>query len=98
MRRVSVQKLTPGMRLARAINNEAGMTIMGEGTELTASLIDRLEGMGVSSVRVEGRGAPEITMDKALAELEDRFRRSGDSQRMGVLKSVLRAGIEERYE
>ena len=98
MRRISIQKLNPGMRLARAINNEAGMTIMGEGTELTSSLIARLDGMGVSSVRIEGRGAPEKPMDVALAELQDRFRRSGGSPRMGILKSVIRAGIEGRYE
>lgn len=54
MQKIPIDLATPGMKLAKPVTKENGMTIMAEGMELTDSLISRLETMKVDRITVQG--------------------------------------------
>jgi hypothetical protein len=54
MQKIPINLAAPGMKLAKAVTKENGMTIMAEGMELTDSLIARLEGMNIERITVQG--------------------------------------------
>ncbi|WP_207261001.1 hypothetical protein [Desulfovibrio sp. Huiquan2017] len=54
MQKIPINLAAPGMKLAKAVTKENGMTIMAEGMELTESLISRLEGMSIERITVQG--------------------------------------------
>ncbi|MCR5801258.1 MAG: HD-GYP domain-containing protein [Lachnospiraceae bacterium] len=63
MKKVSAAKLTPGMIVASDVISYDNRTILSKGTELTATLIARLELYGILTVNVEDKKteAPAIT-------------------------------------
>lgn len=54
MQKIPIDLALPGMKLAKPVIKEGGMTIMAEGMELTESLISRLETMKVDRITVQG--------------------------------------------
>lgn len=73
------------MKLAKSIYNEEGRVLLGEGKELTAAFITRLEQIGISMIyiqdpRTDDIVVPELitpeTRARAIAELRGQFRRS----------------------
>ncbi len=61
MQKVPLPMAQPGMVLEKPVTRANGMTLIGAGTELTESLIQRLENMGIESVIV--RGSPLAATD-----------------------------------
>jgi hypothetical protein len=84
----------PGMVLAKRLanpNNPNGVPICGEGTPLTDPLIERLGGMGVQSVIVEGHPVAvegEGTLEEMLTQLDKKFRRVEDDLLMMKVKEI----------
>ena len=97
MPRVSPSELRPGMITARSVVNGNGMVLLGENTELTAELIDRIKSMDVDAVYVQGTVAPSKPRDEFLAEIENRFRLVGDDPNMDTIKKAVRRHIESLY-
>lgn len=54
MQKIPIDLAAPGMKLAKPVTKEGGMTIMAEGMELTDSLISRLENMKIDRITVQG--------------------------------------------
>ncbi|WFS64037.1 hypothetical protein LF599_07700 [Pseudodesulfovibrio thermohalotolerans] len=54
MQKIPINLAAPGMKLAKPVTKEGGMTIMAEGMELTESLISRLEAMKIERITVQG--------------------------------------------
>ncbi|MBC18533.1 MAG: hypothetical protein CL942_15960 [Desulfovibrio sp.] len=54
MQKIPIDLAEPGMKLAKPVTKEGGMTIMAEGMELTDSLIDRLRNMKIDRITVQG--------------------------------------------
>lgn len=54
MQKIPIDLAAPGMKLAKAVTKENGMTIMAEGMELTESLIERLNNMSIDRITVQG--------------------------------------------
>ena len=54
MQKIPIDLAAPGMKLAKPVTKEGGMTIMAEGMELTDSLIARLENMKIDRITVQG--------------------------------------------
>jgi hypothetical protein len=52
MSKVSAKDVAPGMRLARPVINKDGLVMIGEDTELTDSLVDKIRRMDVDSIYV----------------------------------------------
>jgi len=96
--KVTVNNLKPGMKLSKPVVNEAGMILLGEGTEITDALIERLQNMNVSSVFVEGASKPQKPKEDAMAEIDARFKKTENEPHMGMLKKLLKEHVEELYK
>lgn len=94
MKRVLIDRLKPGMKLAKPVVNDAGMILIGEGTVLSGAHISRLENMSISSVFVEGTSGPAKTKDELIAELDARFKKTEDEPYMATLKRIMKEVIE----
>ena len=79
MQKIPLMLAKAGMNLARDVfrgDSPIGIPICSKGTELTDSLIARLENMGVQTVHVEGHPVweeGELSFDELLRELDSRF-------------------------
>jgi hypothetical protein len=99
MIKVTPDKLQPGMRLAKPVMNKAGMALLGEGTELTATWIARIQDMELEgAIYVEGKQEMEVPMDDMLAALERRFQSAEGNPRMEIIKSAAEKHIRKLYE
>jgi hypothetical protein len=95
MPKVLVDKLVRGMKLSRPVTNESGMILLGEGTELTDSLIERLVAMNVESVHIEAASGPAKTKAELFHELDARFKKTEHEPCMGLLKRIIHDQIEK---
>ncbi len=81
MQKIPIDLAAPGMKLAKPVTKEGGMTIMAEGMELTDSLIARLANMKIDRITVQGNpvdlgGAGTGTVySERLERLDTLFRR-----------------------
>ncbi|OPY70619.1 MAG: hypothetical protein A4E57_00462 [Syntrophorhabdaceae bacterium PtaU1.Bin034] len=98
MARILVKNLTPGMKLERPVLNKNGLVMLGQNTELTSSLIDKIRDMEVSSVYVQGGARNLPPKQELLGRLHDRFKNVENMPYMGVLKRLLIEHIEGLYE
>lgn len=97
MPKIASDKLLPGMKLARPIIGKNGMTLLGEGTELTERWIENIQNMNVEGIFVEGPSEQEVPLDEALACLEQRFETVYDKPYMALIKTIVRKQIESLY-
>ncbi|MDH5667923.1 MAG: hypothetical protein OEY86_07930 [Nitrospira sp.] len=76
MKRVVIHTLLPGMVLVKPVTNANGLPIIAVGTTLDAIMIERLQGMELTSVYVEGDAGDSggKTLEELEAELDHRFR------------------------
>jgi hypothetical protein len=90
----------PGMKLAKPITNEQGMTLCGEGTELTEVLINRLSNMEVTRIVVEGHpvdtGKPEKNLDQLVEELHARFIQVETDPLMLKIKTIILERLKKK--
>lgn len=94
MKRVLIDRLKPGMKLAKPVVNDAGMILIGDGTLLSDTHINRLQNMSISSVFIEGTAGPAKTGEELLAELDARFRKTENEPYMATLKRIMKEVIE----
>lgn len=97
MQRLSLDLLKPGMVLAKAVLNEKGMALCGEGAELSAAMIERLKRMCVSSVVVKGQpvdlGESAKTKEELVADMQARFTPVDGDPLMEVIKTAIGKAI-----
>lgn len=98
MSRISEKNLTPGMKLTRPVLNKGGLVMIGENTELTEGLIEKIREMDVGSVYVHGTSRELPPRDELLAQLDKRFSKVEEMPYMGTLKKVISEHIESLYE
>jgi hypothetical protein len=98
MVKISVSKLEAGMKLAKPVSAKSGMVMLGEGTELTAKWIERIQDMGITNVFVEGLPVQVISMQEALADLNARFARVEGKPFMNAIQKAVKEHIEGLYE
>jgi len=98
MPKISSDKLQPGMKLAKPIIGKNGMTLLGEGTELTERWIGNIQDMNLEGIYVEGPSEQDVPLDEALALLEQRFETVQDKPYMASIKSIVRKQIESLYQ
>jgi len=98
MPKIASDKLLPGMKLAKPIIGKNGMTLLGEGTELTERWIGNIQDMNVDWISVEGPSEQDVPLDEALASLEKRFETVDDKPYMASIKDLVRRKIESLYQ
>jgi len=96
--KVTPDSLEPGMKTAKPVVNTSGMVLLGENTELTPELIDRIRNMDVGSVYVQGSSKPPVPIETQLADLDNRFRLVSDAPYMDIIKNAIRKHVEGLYE
>jgi hypothetical protein len=78
MQRISLNRAKPGMILAKAVENDRGMTLYGEGTELTEKAIARLSNMEIQKITVQGHPVDMgdgRNVEEQLEAMHNRFRK-----------------------
>jgi hypothetical protein len=98
MSKLALDKLEAGMKLAKPVENSSGMVLLGENTELTIELIDKIKDMGIDSVYIQGMSKPSVPIKVMLSGLDERFKRVEGEPHMDVLKKALKEHIESLYE
>ncbi len=98
MPKIAPDILEPGMKTARPVVNTSGMVLLGENTELTPELINRIRNMQVDGVWIQGLSKPSLPMETALAELDRRFRLVTGQPHMDIIRKAVRKHIEGLYE
>jgi hypothetical protein len=98
MGQIAVESLVPGMKLAKPVTNKSGLVLLGEETELTTLLIQKIKDMGLSSVHVQGASKVLPPKDEVLAQLDNRFKTVEALPYMGMLKRLLVEHTESLYE
>jgi hypothetical protein len=96
--KIVLDKLEAGMKLAKPVENTSGMVLLGENTELTVELIDKIKDMGIDSVYIQGMSKPSVPIEVMLSDLDDRFKKVESEPHMDVLKRVFKEHIESLYE
>jgi len=85
------------MKLAKPVTNQSGMVMIAEGTELTTTLIEKINDMEISGVYIQGMTRPAISKEEMLTDLDRRFKNVENEQYMDVIKQDLREHIEGLY-
>jgi len=98
MARILAKNLIPGMKLERPVVNRNGLMVMGENTELTEDLIEKIQRMNVEAVFVQGASKALPPREEALTQLDRRFRNVEGTPQMDMLKRLMREHIEGLYE
>ena len=98
MQNIPVLKLEPGMKLAKPVANKNGMVMLGEGTELTAKWIERIQDMDITNIFVEGPPIQTISKEEALDNFNTRFSHVEGKPYMNVIKKIVKEHIESLYE
>jgi hypothetical protein len=97
MPKIPVAKLEPGMKLAKPVVAKNGMVMLGEGTELSATWIERINDMDIASVFVEGPPIQMIPVEEALTNLDARFAYVTGKPYMNMIKKIVKEHIESLY-
>lgn len=98
MQKIPVSELKAGMVIAKAIMNESGMVLLGEGTALTHSIISRLKRMDLNSIFVEGALITGKSREEMLSDLDSRFKKTEKEPHMELIKGIIRDRIVEVYK
>jgi hypothetical protein len=97
MPKVPTNKLEPGMKLARPVT-KGNMVLLSKDTELTKTLIRKIQDMETGSVYIDDPSQHSIPKDEALAQLDQRFKNVENRPYMNLLKKVVREHIEGLYD
>jgi hypothetical protein len=92
MPRITLSRAQPGQKLTRPIVTSSGVVMVQAGAELTATLIDRLRGMGIDTVVVASGDEPSTArrpLHERLAELDERFTGHEQDPWMMQLKDIV---------
>ncbi|OGW01218.1 MAG: hypothetical protein A2889_08765 [Nitrospinae bacterium RIFCSPLOWO2_01_FULL_39_10] len=97
MQKIPLNLAKPGMRLAKAVLNEKGLVLCGEGVELNDALISRLSNLNINKITVEGHpvdtGAEEKPLEEQIQDLEKRFEKVKSDPLMKMIKSIFEKQI-----
>lgn len=72
--------------------------MLGEGTELSATWIDRIRDMDITNVFVDGPPIQTISIEEAMANLDARFANVAGKPYMNLIKKIVKEQIEGLYE
>jgi len=100
MQRIKLEQAAPGMILAKRVENERGMALCKEGTELTDSILLRFENAGIASISVEGRPVVvegEKPFEEMLNEVERRFAKTVSDPVMAGIREMVVRNLRNRY-
>jgi hypothetical protein len=98
MRKIPPSQLEPGMKLAKPITAKNGMVMLGEGTELNETWVERIRDMDISVVFIDGPSVQTLSKEDAIAGLNNRFALVSEKPYMNMIKKTVKEHIEGLYE
>lgn len=102
MQRISLENAKPGMTVAKPVVNESGVVLIGAGTQLTESALEKLKSLEITSIIVTGRpvdtGVPEKPLEQLWAELDERFSPVAGDKLCQQIKDIIRNDFKQRRE
>jgi hypothetical protein len=96
MPRIALKYVEVGMRLSKAVRNDAGMKLINKGTTITEKILQKLINANVGYVLVAGESDAQ-RLEEELSALDKRFARTCEKPQMDGLKRLLREHLEELY-
>lgn len=102
MQRIPIKFASAGMSLAKPIAREDGMVLVGDGTVLTDSIIDRLKNAEIPSVVVKGRPLPGLASGLDLCKVKERlpylFRKYQGDKLMMTMQNMLTQYLDKAIQ
>ena len=102
MQRIPVDKAAPGMIIAKPVLTEIGVVLVGQGTELTDGVIEKLKSLEIQNVIVKGRpldtGDEERGLEQLYKELEERFSLATSDKLCIQIKDCIKKDLKHRRE
>ncbi len=98
MKRIPIDKATPGMVLAKPVESSTGAVLFAQGMELDERAISRLKSMNIDVITVEGHSEPRMSKNRYLNTLERAFSKTEDTPLMKEIRQTLLNHIEALYE
>jgi hypothetical protein len=94
VKRIALDKATPGQILAEKLTRPDGVLLANQGAEVTEGLLRMLARQNVDTIVIEeadGRSAEEVLIEyqNFITALEDRFARVNDSGILLALKKTM---------
>lgn len=68
MRKLNLEQIEVGSKLARSIYNSKSQMLLGRGTILTIQFLERLKGLGYTSVYIDDGLIDDIAVDEVISE------------------------------
>jgi len=97
MKKISLDRIEPGMKLAKSVLSKSGMVLLSEGTELTEKWIERLQDMELDGICIDAPVEQALSQEDALTQLDGRFKLVAHHPRMANIKTIMRKHIESLY-
>ncbi len=97
MKKVPMDKIEPGMKLAKPIMSKGGMVLLSEGTELTEKWLERIQEMGLDGIFIDAPAEQALSREDALAQLDSRFKLVVNQPHMADIRNILKEHIEGLY-
>ncbi|MFP4084200.1 MAG: hypothetical protein ACLFP9_05780 [Desulfonatronovibrio sp.] len=102
MQKIPLNQARPGMVLEKPVLRDNGLVLVAQGTEISDTLLFRLENMGVESVTVEGHPV-EVegeeqprSYQERIDNLDHLFRRYKDDPWMNKMKDFIRSYFKRK--
>lgn len=93
MQKIPLKGATQGMILAEPVKTAAGLILVGAGTELTESILNRLLLSGIPSVTVKGRPTSDVASldyNTLLEKLDSMFRHFQENTFMQQMQEMFK--------
>ncbi len=97
MKKTKVNAAVAGLKLAKPVENEAGMVLYGAGMEITEQMVSKLKMMSIEAIYVEGMEDLRFSKDEYLKVVDTAFLKVGGSSIMDGLKQAMREHIDSLY-
>ncbi len=102
MQKIPINLAREGMVLEKPVMRDNGMVLVGEGTEITPKLVQRLENMGISKIVVKGEPvdmegmAGGTSFSKRAERLDHLFRQFSEDEWMQQVKEFVRSYFQQK--
>lgn len=97
MKKIKTNVATSGLKLAKPVENEAGMVLYGVGMEITEQMLAKLKTLNIEAVYVEGMKELRFSKDNYFKVVDTAFLKVSDSTVMGLLKQIMHKHIDSLY-
>ncbi len=98
MKKIKTNVATSGLKLAKPVENEAGMVLYGIGMEITEQMIAKLKTLNIEAVYVEGMEELRFSKDNYFKVVDTAFFKvGGKGSIMDRLKQIMHKHIDSLY-